>query len=237
MSTIIDDNYMKEEKIQIILKKIGLNDLEITCFKALLEKSPMKASEISKKFSIPKATVLVALYKMSDELGIIKRTKKKNSFLFLVDDVYDLINLLKRKEEALAVNRKEIEDSLPELRALQNFDIKKPKVYYYEGKEGIRQAYEQMLTEADHFLGYGSNEDDDKYLPELFPNYYDRRVQKKISVTAIIPALPFNIKETLKNETKHLRKTHLIPAEWNYPIQINTYKIPLLFVHMKKVLR
>ena len=47
---------------------------------------------------------------------------------------------------------------------------------------------------------------------------------KEIPVKAIIPASPFNIEETLKNEIKHQRKTHLIPSEWNYPVQVNIYK-------------
>lgn len=229
MSTFIDDNYMDEKKIYLLLKKIGLGELEISCYICLLKRSPMKASEISKKLALPKATVLLALYQLSDQLGVVKRTKKNNSFLFLVEDINDLINYLKAKEEEISLNRKEIEDSLPELRSLQNFEIKKPKIYYFEGKEGIRQAFERVLTEADEIIGYGSNEDDHKYLPELIPNYYKRRVQRKIPVTAIIPALPFNIKETIEREIEHLRKTHLIPQEWNYPIQVNVYKNTTVF--------
>lgn len=229
MSIFFDDNYMNEKKIYTLLKKIGLNDLEISCYICLLRRSPMKASEISKKLSIPKATVLLALYQLSDRMGIVKRSKKSNSFLFLIENVNDLVNYLKVKEEEMSINRKEIEDSLPELRSLQNFETKKPKIYYFEGKEGIKQAFEHVLGEADEIIGYGSNEDDYKYLPELCPNYYKRRVQRKIPVTAIIPALPFNVKETIKREVEHLRKTRLVPKEWNYPIQVNVYKNTTVF--------
>ncbi|KKR33788.1 MAG: Transcriptional regulator, TrmB [Candidatus Falkowbacteria bacterium GW2011_GWF2_39_8] len=220
---------MDNKKIHLILKKVGLSDLEISCYVCLLQRSPMKASEISKKLSLPKATILLALYHLSDKMGVIKRSKKNNSFLFLVEDVKDLINYLKAKEEEISLNRKEIEDYLPELRSLQNFETKKPKLYYFEGKEGVKQAFEHVLGEADEIIGYGSNEDDHKYLPELYPNYYKRRVQRKIPVKAIIPALPFNIKETVNKETEHLRRTHLIPAELNYPIQVNIYKNTTVF--------
>lgn len=220
---------MNNKKINLILQKIGLSDLETSCYTCLLQRSPMKASEIAKKLSVPKATILLALYQLSDKMGIVKRSKKNNSFLFLIEDVNDLIKYLRAKEEEISINRKEIEDSLPELRSLQNFETKKPKIYYFEGKDGIKQAFEHVLGEADEIIGYGSNEDDHKYLPELYPNYYKRRVQRKIPVKAIIPALPFNVRETIKKETEHLRKAHLIPKELNYPIQVNVYKNTTVF--------
>lgn len=225
---------MKPEKITSILIKVGLNNLEISCYLALLKQSPQRASELSRKLDVPKATVLSALYRLSDEMGIIKRAKKKNSFLFLVEDAKDIIRYLERKESEIKNSKSEIENLLPELRSVQNFTTKKPTIYYYEGHEGMKQAFERLLEEADEVIGYGSNEDDYKYLPELYPYYYDRRVQKKIPVKAIIPALPFNIQETLKNELKHQRKTHFVPKEWNYPVQVNTYKNTTVFYSLEE---
>ncbi len=220
---------MTEDKIKAILEKIGLNELEIKCYLALLRKSPQRASDLTKALSIPKATILAALYRLSDEFNIVKRSKKKNSYLFLVEDLQDLVHHLERKQTEINQNKKAIELLLPELRSMQSYEVNKPKIYYYEGREGMKQAFEQVLEEADEIIGYGSNEDDVKYLPKLYPNYYERRVEKKIPVKAIIPALSFNIEETLKKEIKHLRKTHLIPAEFNYPIQVNIYKNTAVF--------
>lgn len=234
MSIISDDILMQEEKIQQYLVKIGLSELESACYLALLKQSPRRASELSKKLDVPKATILAALYHLSDKMGIVKKAKKKNSFLFLVEDAKDLIGYLERKEARIKNSKSEIENILPELRSLQNYEIKKPKIYYYEGREGMKQAFERLLEEADEVIGYGSNEDDYKYLPELYPHYYARRVEKKIPVKAIIPALPFNIQETLKNELAHQRKTHLVPKEWNYPVQANVYKNTVVFYSLEE---
>ena len=38
----------------------------------------------------------------------------------------------------------------------QNYEIAKPKVYYFEGIDGIHKALEQVLEEADEYVGYGS---------------------------------------------------------------------------------
>ena len=214
---------MTIDKIERILKDIGLDDLEVKCYLELLKKSPQKASDLEKALEISKATILNALYRLSNEVGIIKRAKKKNSYLFLVEDVNDVVKVLERAENKIKKNKEDALALLPEMRAMQNYEITKPKIYYYEGKEGLKKVFEEVLDEAKEIIGYGSNEDEVKYLEKLFPAYYEERVKKKIPVKAIIPATEFNIKDTLENESKFIRKTHLIPKEFNYPIQVNIY--------------
>jgi len=219
---------INNNQIQPILTNLGLDDLESNCYMALLKKSPQKASELARKFESPKATVLVALYRLADKFGIIKRSKQKNSFLFWVEDVADLLHYADRQHQQSSENKKIIEQALPELRSMMNLDATKPQISYYEGKEGLKQAFEKVLEEADEIIGYGSNEDDIKYLPELYPKYYERRVKNKIPVKAMIPATDFNI-QALKNTQAELRATHLIPKEFNYPIQVNIYKHTAVF--------
>jgi sugar-specific transcriptional regulator TrmB len=220
---------MIENRLQRYLKKIGLSALEQECYLALVKKSPQKASDLAKKFGEHKSTVLDALHALTDRYGIIKRSKRKNTLLFLVEDVTDLVNYLKRQEEELNQTKEGLSGLIPELRGMQNYDVFKPKIYYFEGIDGIHKALEQVLDEADEYYGYGSVEDDKKYLPDVYPDYYERRVAKKILVKSILPALPLSIKEAIEDEVKRQRKTHLIPKEFYYPIQVNIYKGTVIF--------
>lgn len=221
---------MNKRKIQTILENFGLSQLEIDCYLALLKKSPQKASELAKFFSQPKSTVLFTLNRLANEFGIVKRTRIKNTFLFLVEDVNELLSFLERQESKITKQKKELTDLLPELRGMQHYEVSKPKVYYFEGKSGIRQALEQVLDECgDGYFAYGSVDDALRYLPNLYPEYYERRVAKKIAIRAIMPALPLSIKEAVEDEIKRQRKTHLVPAKWYYPIQANIYKGTVVF--------
>lgn len=220
---------MDNNQISTILNKIGLDQLEACCYLELLKRSPQRASGLAKKLSVPKATVLTALYRLSDYFGVIKRSQNKNAFQFWVEDVSDLLKFADNRSREMAENKSEIEQALPLLRSMMSLDATKPKIIYLEGKQGLKQAFEQVLEEADEIIGYGSNEDDIKYLPDLYPHYYDRRVNKKIPVKAIIPATDFNVQAALKNAVKELRDTHLIPKEFNYPIQVNIYKHSCVF--------
>ncbi len=220
---------MEIEQIKSFLSKLGLSPLETDCFLELLKKSPQKASDLALKLEKAKATVLLALYRLADDLGIIKRSQKKNAFMFWIEDVGDLLKFVERKEKETTESKQLIEQALPELRAMTNLDATKPKIIYLEGKPGLKQAFEQVLEEADEIIGYGSDEDDVKYLPEIYPSYYERRVKQKIPVKAIIPATEFNIKDTLEKEVSKLRQNRLIPKEFNYPIQVNIYKNTAVF--------
>ncbi|MBI2410780.1 MAG: hypothetical protein HYV32_02735 [Candidatus Kerfeldbacteria bacterium] len=220
---------MKEQSISNLLQNIGLDELEIHCYIQLLKKSPQKASEIARRLEIPKTTVLLALQKLSNEFHIVKRMKRKNTYLFSVDDPTEILRFVQQRQQQLKDQEQKIQSALPELRAMQQYETVKPKMYYYEGKEGMKKAFLQVLEEADHIIGYGSNEDELKYLPSLYPDYYKKRVAKKISVKAIIPATLFNIQHTLETEQKHIRHSRLIPAECNYPIEVNVYKHTVIF--------
>ncbi|MCL5667049.1 MAG: hypothetical protein M1383_04745 [Patescibacteria group bacterium] len=219
---------INNSQIQPILNNLGLDQLEINCYLALIKKSPQKASELAKKFETPKATVLTALYRLADHFGIIKRSRQKNSFLFWVEETNDLLHYARRRHQESLDSERLIEQLVPELRSMMNLDAAKPQISYYEGKEGLKQAFEKVLEEADEIIGYGSNEDDVKYLPELYPHYYERRVKKKIPVKAIIPATDFNI-QSFSNNTKELRTAHFVPKEFNYPIQVNIFKHTTIF--------
>lgn len=216
---------MTDKKIRQILAKIGLNSLEQDLYLALLKKSPQRAADLAKKFSVHKAIILLALHRLADEFGIVKRTKQKNAYLFLVEDAKELLLYLERQESEIVNQKKELTNLLPELRGMQQYDVTKPKIYYFEGLKGIQQALEQVLEKCDgEYIAYGVVDDAFKFLPNLYPGYYDRRVAKKISVKAIMPALPISIKEAIQDEVKRQRKAHLIPAKWYYPIQIDVYK-------------
>lgn len=206
------------------LQSLGLSELEVNCYISLLHKSPQRVTNLAKEFERPRATIHLALAHLVNDYGIVSKSKKKRSFEFSVEDPQELITILDQQQRDIDRRKKRIEQLLPELRAQQQFDATKPQILYVEGVAGMKKVFLDVIEEADEIIGYGSNEDDYKYLPELFPEYYEQRVKKKIPVKAIIPATEFNIRETVGKELTHQRYTHLIPKEFNFPIQINIYR-------------
>lgn len=227
---------MTEKEIKNLLKKIGLDSMETACYFELLKKSPQRASQIARKLDKPKSTVHLNLAQLVDNFGLVKREKRKNHFLFLVEDAKDLAKMLEIRVEKAQKTYEKVKNLLPELRAMQEFSIEKPQILYFEGKEGLKRAFEMVLEEADEIVAYGNHEDEIKGMPDIFPDYYEKRVKKKIPITqAIAPATDFNIQESLKNEDKHLRNTHFVPKENLFRIQINIYKDTVVFYSFEEL--
>lgn len=53
-----------------------------------------------------------------------------------------------------------------------------PKLFIWKAVRGLKQAFEQVLEEADEIIGYCSDGDDVKYLPEIYPAYYEKELKK-----------------------------------------------------------
>ena len=79
--------------------------------------------------------------------GIIKQIKAGKKRLFQACEPEKLIEL---QEERL----KELKTALPILKALQNTKGEKPKVYFYEGKNGIDQINEDTLRYKGEVVGF-----------------------------------------------------------------------------------
>ena len=71
---------------------------------------------------------------------------------------------LERKQNELNEARKII----PELKSIHNV-LNRPKIRFYEGKEGLEQVYEDTLSSHGEILAYASVEDIQPTLPHYFP--------------------------------------------------------------------
>ena len=184
-----------------VLESLGFSPKEIYIYTALLELETATASDIAKKTDINRTScydVLSALIKR----GLISKIVKKKKTYFHVTDPRKLINYLDReKEEAynkIEKSKKQINEVMPELMSLFNPKPTKPKVEYYEGEKGMREAYEDTLTADKVYYSYANIETMHEGLPNFFPEYYERRVKAGILGKGIFP----------KNKTTLARLEH-----------------------------
>ncbi len=66
----------------------------------------------------------------------------------------------------------ELQRSLPELEAIFNASSRKPKVTYYEGMEGIKEVYGDMLKEKKPIFAYEDLEHMKASMPKSFYDYF-----------------------------------------------------------------
>ncbi|HCP08899.1 MAG TPA: hypothetical protein DIT25_03835, partial [Candidatus Moranbacteria bacterium] len=124
-------------KMKNILRNYGLSDKENEVYLASLELGEATGFQVYKKTSLKKPTV----YYILDDLrkrGMVSLSSKGKKKFFVAEDPQ---KLRKKLEEKLS----SFDEILPQLRSIYNVPTSKPKLRFYEGKEGLKEVYDDTL--------------------------------------------------------------------------------------------
>lgn len=168
------------------LQQIGLSDKEAKVYFASLELGSNTASEISKKAGVNRPTTYTIIEKLIKK-GLMSTFEKGKKTLFQVEDPKQLLRLLKEQEENTKIKGEEFKRYLPELETLFNLAEEKPKVRYFEGKEGIISIREDYLKAKNkNIIGFYTKDDEKAVFSEKErEESYLRRIRRGIKFKLI----------------------------------------------------
>ncbi len=121
------------------LKNLNLSDKAARVYLALLELGPSTPYKIAKRARLKRPTAYVIAEELVEKGLIIQVTGEKNKLYMArspeayVEDAEQKLRSVKR--------------ALPELMALQRKTSEKPNILYFEGTDGLKQAYDYRLKE------------------------------------------------------------------------------------------
>ncbi len=217
--------------IKDLLKYLNFPEKEATVYLALIEVGQAKAREIALKTGLNRTTVY-DLCELLMKKGLISQYKKSSGTYFSALEPQRLLGYLDREKEEqnkqIARQKKKVEELLPQLMSLQNIFSTKPKVKFFEGEKGMREAYEDTLTSKETILAYANVETVHAGIPNFFPEYYQRRAKKKISINAIFPQNKLSF-ERAKLDQLELRQTKFLPqSSMVFSPEVNIYNNKML---------
>lgn len=191
------------------LKEMGLTDNEAKVYLAALELGQATVQELSKKSGVKRTTVYTTVDGLKEK-GLLSQTEKGKKTTFIAENPENLVGLSEARYQQL-------KRVLPELRSIYNISETKPKVRFYEGKEGYISVYDGILKDKPkEVLVIMSYEDFYRHLdPQYEEDWIKRRVQKKIKLRW----LDFRTKKTekMKQEGKKgLREIRFLPKEFSF---------------------
>ena len=190
--------------IKDILLELGLKNKKADVYLACLELGTATASQIAKKAGIKRPY----FYDIAEHLknnGFIKQSKKgKKTFYSAVDPE----NLKILEQERL----KKIEELLPELKSIYKTTGSKPKIYFYEGKEGIEEINKDTLKYKGEMLGFSTERFLTANEKKLSQQYIKNRIKNKIKARVIGPVSP-EFLEIKKRDNQELRETKMLPQD------------------------
>lgn len=167
------------------LKNLGLSEKEVLVYLALLQLGSATPYQVAKKSGIKRPTA----YVIAEELvkkGLIVHIpgEEKKRYIAKNPDAF-----FEEQEEKLAMARK----ILPELRSYQKNVAEKPSILYFEGLEGLHQAYayRQKELHGREIVGFfASNEDSTAEVTGYFVEWNEYRAKHNTPVRGITVDAP-----------------------------------------------
>jgi len=167
------------------LKNLGLSEKEVLVYLALLQLGSATPYQIAIKSGIKRPTA----YIIAEELvkkGLIVHIpgEEKKLYIAKTPDVF-----IEEQEDRLSAAKK----ILPELRSFQKNTTEKPSIMYFEGVEGLRQAYryKQKELHGKEIVGFfTSNEDASPAVTQVFLEWNEYKESHNTSVRGITVDTP-----------------------------------------------
>jgi len=216
--------------INIALKNYGLEDEESRLYLAALEAGEAPLARIAKKAGLKRSSAYVIAKKL-EEKGLLGNFKMRNGLRFVASQPDILLEQLNRKKE-------EINEILPELKAIHKKADYKPKVTAYEGEEGYFSILEDSLKTKDGIIrGIGSLEKIYEIITSNYDNkhYIPNRIKNKIKYKGLYLKSEAAI-FTPERNTQELREIKFLPENYSHPAFILIYENSVAIFTSKKEL-
>jgi len=212
------------EVIHSSLRKIGLDKKEVGVFLILLEEGKLRVRDIARAAKINRTTAYGILKELINK-GLVSSTKEKGVLMFQSIEPALLVNYIERLEANLAEQKKEIKTILPQIKSLRKKKDIYPRIQFFEGIEGIKQAYEDTLqNNVEKVLrDFTGTDAIFNTMPHEWVEYYlQKRARLGIKCLDIAPDTEWSRKSKTR-DSDLLRTTKFIPEKFQFNTEIDIY--------------
>lgn len=222
-----------------LFEQLNFSEKESQVYLALLEAGSAKAQVLAKKTGLNRTTVY-DICEVLMQKGLISKYKKGAGTYFNALEPKHLLTYLDREKEEFAKKKEKqkqkVSELLPQLISMQNIFSSKPKVQFFEGEKGMREAYEDTLSSKEVIMAYANPQTMHEGLPNFFPEYYKRRTEKGIFIRAIIPRNALSLERVERNQ-EEMRDTRFLPDdEITFSPEVNIYNNKILIASWKETM-
>ncbi len=191
-------------KKETILQSLHLSPDELGVYLAALEYGPLTVQGLADRSKVKRTTIYTFL-PLLVERGVIEKSRKRKR------ELYSGVNP-HRLYEAEHAKLKEFSRLLPELEAVAKGGRPGPRVTYYEGLDGIKEIYADILHERKPIVGWSDFENNLKVMGDFYGAYVPERARRNIVYKVIVKD-----SSAARDWTKHnlgaLRETKFVKSD------------------------
>lgn len=191
-------------RTQNALRTIGLNEKEAHVYLVLLRAGEGMISDIAKASSLPRTSTYLVL-KSLQKRGLAGFYLKKKRRYFIVENPDKLLLLARRQQQT-------IEEIIPSLKAHYSASAIQPRIKFFEGREGVRKVFHEILEEKRPFCAITSIDD----MHTIARDYFEEFIRRRIAQNLKVQLLTNKSEESLRlqrTDGEELRETRFVPEE------------------------
>lgn len=170
-----------KNKLITTLQSIGLNDKEADVYLSAVSLGPSSVLKIAQNAGLKRTTVYSVLESLKQK-GLVKMNIRGWKTLFEAENPEKLESIVDQM-------RHEVRRALPEFASVYNLHSSGAFIKYYEGLEGIKQVYQDLLRDVRPHEDYLIISDSVQWLeqdPEFFSQFLERRSKLDINIRALL---------------------------------------------------
>jgi len=207
-----------------ILEKAGFTKGEIRLYLALLELGETTTGPIINKSRISSSKVYEILDKLIQK-GLVSYITKDKTKYFQPTSPSKIKEYLQNQKKDFEETKKQIENMLPELEAKYKSSEESQTTAVYEGFEGIKTVFNQILStlkKGDEYYVFTLDEEaTSEELRLFFLNYHIKRIERGIKVKLLSNS---KLKKELKNKYPNYQLSERRFIEHAFPNGVFIFK-------------
>ncbi len=205
-----------------LLTDIGLNPTQAKAYLALVRYGSLSPPELAKKTGETRTNAYTVLDRLV-ELGLAKRSEVKKKFVYRVENPVALEKLVKQDRDAALAREKLVKDSMP---ALLNFFYtysEQPGVKFYQGVQGIKDIYQDMLRTGQEIYLVRSLHDQDTMTTDFFAEYRRKRAKLGLQTYMLSPSGHPNTIRNIDADALKIFQVDLPKDSYTAPVEMDIY--------------
>lgn len=161
------------------LQKLGLTTEEARIYLACLEINGGPVSVIARKAGVERVSCYHTIENLLKK-KLLSQYNKNGVKCFAPEPPEQLMRIAEEKVNIAKV-------LLPELKGLASAVGFKPKIRFYEGREGVERVFTESLTAKREILGYTNLQLVTEFFPDFFRQYTQTKLKKGIKTRYLSP--------------------------------------------------
>ena len=212
------------QNLKKVLVEMGLSEKESLVLFILLQQESVKAADLARKTKLNRTTLYGVLKSLIAQ-GLVTTREQFGITEYTSIDPALLPAFLEQKRESLRVQQTAISSLVPDLEKIRDVKRGLPRFQFFEGWEGLKQAYEDTLENNKEKIiwDFTGPQIIVQNLDPVFLAYYmNKRTQLGITCIQIAPDNAAT-QQTVAEDKKYLRETFVMPAEYEMQTEFVMY--------------